>query len=514
MKTYSNLEKLSNDLKNLFQNQNQNQNENENENENYFDFEIICEQNQQINPISFKTHKSILSSRSQYFKSLFNSKMKEYQENKMILNDFSIPTLNLILNYFYSGKIEINLENVIEILFFSSKYLIDELIEICSKIIKNNLQFETVVDILKLSEAMKFNQLLNSSYQFILENINEFIKTSFFLELEENQFKSIISSGYISLNEFEIFQLIIKWGKHKLNINQEKENEKLEKKEKEQIQNQISNIIIEQIQFNNFSEEEINKTLKDDLIPKQISEQLIQFQKLQNDQNNEAELEKLIQFQNQSQNQFQNQNQNSTNFKLKSSFNSSIIKTKENFNKLKEWINDDEFFSKMKKGFSAKKKGFNCKKWHDKCDNKGKTLIIIKTTENYIFGGFTSIGFTNDKSKWRWCDRKFSWGYIPDSKSFIFSLRNNKNNRNPHKFPIKKDQEKNAIYYHPNYGPIFGMGITGDLEFLDSLEYGKSNFGSSYKLPNEIEYDTNEAKSYLAGSFNSWKVDEIEIYFL
>ncbi|KAJ5079413.1 pep-cterm sorting domain-containing protein [Anaeramoeba ignava] len=523
METYSNLEKLSNDLKNLFQNQNQNQNENENENESYFDFEIICQQNQQINPISFKTHKSILSSRSQYFKSLFNSKMKEYQENKMILNGFSIPTLNLILNYFYSGKIEINLENVIEILFFSSKYLIDELIEICSKIIKNNLQFETVVDILKLSEAMKFNQLLNSSYQFILENINEFIKTSFFLELEENQFKSIISSGYISLNEFELFQLIIKWGKHKLNINQEKENEKLEKKEKEQIQNQISNIIIEQIQFNNFSEEEINKTLKDDLIPKQISEQLIQFQKLQNDQNNEAELEKLIQIQIQSQNQYQHQNQiqnqfqnlhqiqNSTNLKLNSK--PIIIRTKKNFNKLKEWINDDEFFSKMKLGFSAKRNGFNCKKWHDKCDNKGKTLIIIKTKDNYIFGGFTSIGFTNDKSKWREEDRNRDYGYIPDSKAFIFSLRNNKNNRNPHKFPIKKDQEQYAILYHYlRNGANFGYGA--DFCLNSSLRSGWSNFGNSYKLPKSIKKGKNEAKSYLAGSFNSWKVDEVETYFL
>ncbi|KAJ5077687.1 speckle-type poz protein [Anaeramoeba ignava] len=121
MENYLNLEKLSNDLKNLFQNQNQN----ENEKESYFDFEIICEQNQ----TSFKTHKSILSSRSEYFKTLFKSKMKEYQENKLILKDVSSSILSSILNYFYSGKIEINLENVIEILIFSSKYLIDELIE-------------------------------------------------------------------------------------------------------------------------------------------------------------------------------------------------------------------------------------------------------------------------------------------------------------------------------------------------------------------------------------------------
>ncbi|KAJ5074879.1 hypothetical protein M0811_07922 [Anaeramoeba ignava] len=197
METYSNLEKLSNDLKNLFQNQNQN--ENENEKESYFDFEIICEQNK----ISFKTHKSILSSRSQYFKYLFKSKMKEYQENKMILKDFSSSILSSILSYLYSGKIEFNSENAIQILLFSSKYLIDELIETSSNFIKNNFQFENIVDILKLSESMNLNQLLDSSYRFISENFEKFIKTPFFLELEENHLNSILS--------IEHFNKLKKW---------------------------------------------------------------------------------------------------------------------------------------------------------------------------------------------------------------------------------------------------------------------------------------------------------------
>ncbi|KAJ5074547.1 pep-cterm sorting domain-containing protein [Anaeramoeba ignava] len=241
METYSNLKKLSNDLKNLFQNQN------EKEEENYFDFEIICEQNK----ISFKTHKSILSSRSEYFKTLFKSKMKEYQENKLILKDVSSSILFPILNYFYSGKIKINSENAIQILIFSSKYLIDDLIQICSKFIKKNLQFETVIDVLKLSESMKINKLLESCYQFISKNLEKFIKTSFFLELEENHLNSILSNDDNLINEFKIFQSIIKWGKHKSNINQIKENEKLEKEEKEKIQDQISNII-QKIRFIDF----------------------------------------------------------------------------------------------------------------------------------------------------------------------------------------------------------------------------------------------------------------------
>ncbi|KAJ5079292.1 btb/poz domain-containing protein [Anaeramoeba ignava] len=402
--------------------------------------------------------------------------MKEYQENKLILKDVSSSILFPILNYFYSGKIEINLENAIQILIFSSKYLIDELIEISSKFIKNNLQIETIVDVLKLSESMNFNQLLDSSYQFISKNFKEFIKTPFFLELEENHLNSILSNDGILINEFEIFQSIIKWGKHKLNIKQE-----LEKEEKEKLQNQISNII-DKIRFIDFTKKELADTLKEELIPKQISEKLIQFQKLEK-QKNEKELNEFI------------ENESSFIFKTRFTFDSEIIQEKEHFNKLKEWINDNYFFSKMKKGFSAKKDGFDCKIWHKAVDNKGKTLIIIKTKDNFIFGSFTKVGFTTDRSKWNHEDRKFDFGFIK-----------------PEKFPIKKDQIKYAIYYDLHAGPSFG--IFGDILFKSKLQPGDSNFGSSYNLPKGIKYGTNEAKSYLGGSYNKWVVDELETYFI
>ncbi|KAJ5070283.1 pep-cterm sorting domain-containing protein [Anaeramoeba ignava] len=476
METYSNLEKLSNDLKSLFQNQNQK----ENQEESYFDFEIICEQNK----TSFKTHKSTLSSRSHYFKSLFKSKMKEFQENKLILQDVSSSILSSILNYFYSGKIEINLENAIEILIFSSKYLIDELIEFSSNFIKNNLQFETIVDVLKLSESMNLNQLLDSSYRFISENFDEFIKTSHFLELEENHLNLILSNDALTINEFELFQSIIKWGKHKLIINKEKE---LNKEEKEKLQNQISNII-DKIRFIDLTSEELKDTLKEDLIPNEMFRKLTQFQKLQNE-NDEKEFKEFI------------EKENSFIFKSRIKFDSEIVKEIEYIKKLKEWINDDEFFSKMKKGFSAKRDGFSSQKWHKAVDGKGKTLVIIKTKDNFIFGGFTEVGYTysiNGKD-------------IYDSSSFIFSLRNDKGDRKPERFTYKQGRSTWSGFY---YGPVFGGGYGNDFYLVHNLQPGYSNIDSNYNLPDGMIHDTDEAKNYLAGPPDKWVTDELESYFI
>ncbi|KAJ5075748.1 hypothetical protein M0811_06610 [Anaeramoeba ignava] len=175
--------------------------------------------------------------------------------------------------------------------------------------------------------------------------------------------------------------------------------------------------------------------------------------------------------------------------------NSEIIKDIEYVKKLQEWINDNDFFSKMKKGYSAKKDGFNSHDWHNKVDNKGKTLIIIQTKDNFIFGGFTSVGFNGNK------------GRINDSNAFIFSLRNDKNDRKLEKFPIKKDY---AIFSRLDHGPHFSC----DFWLNSDLKPGFSNIGCSYNTHNGIKYDTDEAKSYLAGSYNSWEVYEIETYYI
>ncbi|KAJ5071539.1 hypothetical protein M0811_10171 [Anaeramoeba ignava] len=178
---------------------------------------------------------------------------------------------------------------------------------------------------------------------------------------------------------------------------------------------------------------------------------------------------------------------------------SEIVRDIEYVKKLQEWINDNDFFSKMKKGFSAKRDGFNSQNWHNAVDGKGKTLVIIKTKQNFIFGGFTQVGFKHSSGE-----------QINDSNAFIFSLRNDKGDRIPAKFTIKQPQY--AIYSGLSYGPVFG----NDDFYLNSdfHQPGYSNFGGSYNLPNGITYNTDSGKSYLAGSYDKWVVDELESYFI
>jgi len=76
--------------------------------------------------------------------------------------------------------------------------------------------------------------------------------------------------------------------------------------------------------------------------------------------------------------------------------------------------NDNEFiFKKINLLYRATRDGDNAINFDNLCNNKLNILIIIKTYDNYIFGGYSKIGLKELKE-------------IEDNNSFLFSIDNRK----------------------------------------------------------------------------------------
>ena len=46
--------------------------------------------------------------------------------------------------------------------------------------------------------------------------------------------------------------------------------------------------------------------------------------------------------------------------------------------------------------YRGSENGFAAEVFHNKCDNMGPTLIIVKSEHSKIFGGFTDINWTSN----------------------------------------------------------------------------------------------------------------------
>jgi hypothetical protein len=144
--------------------------------------------------------------------------------------------------------------------------------------------------------------------------------------------------------------------------------------------------------------------------------------------------------------------------------------------------------------YRASQDGFEAAKFHSKCDSKPNTLIIIKSTNDNVFGGYTEQTWNH------------TGNYKADPNSFLFSLINKLNK------PIKmKWSRNNGIFCNSSYGPTFGGGH--DLLIANNSNINKtsnSNLGNSY-IHQDYVYGSDEAKSFLDGSYN-FQVSEIEVY--
>ena len=132
------------------------------------------------------------------------------------------------------------------------------------------------------------------------------------------------------------------------------------------------------------------------------------------------------------------------------------------------------------------------KTFHEKCDGVANTLILIETTENRRFGGFTSIPWS---SKEGWVEG--------NGTDFIFSLCKKT------KF-LNNDRKDCAIYNHSNCFPCFGggcdIGLLGNCFVNDQSAH--AFFPFSYGVGAELDI---RGHFYFAGN-DEFQVLRLEVF--
>jgi len=151
--------------------------------------------------------------------------------------------------------------------------------------------------------------------------------------------------------------------------------------------------------------------------------------------------------------------------------------------------------------YRASRDGFDCKMFHLLCDNKGPTLCVIRSEENHVFGGYTSVSWSSN-----------NMGHHCDPYAFIFALRFGKKAAfkyfdTPQIFKVRSDQINGAVFHSPICGPTFGYGR--DIVVKDAANTSKrswSNFPASYSV-----FMSKNRSDYLCGA-QKFKVLNYEVY--
>jgi hypothetical protein len=154
--------------------------------------------------------------------------------------------------------------------------------------------------------------------------------------------------------------------------------------------------------------------------------------------------------------------------------------------------------------------GFSAAAFHSGCDGHSPTLTVIRDTGGSIFGGFTPIAWESVVWNMKCNSENNCLREDASQKSFVFTVKNPWNT-GPKRFPLRREQQSQAVFCYRLYGPVFGYDLP-DLSV--SLGSGDSShtkgFGQTY------EFDATLAPGIDPQLFLTGKVEftlaEIEVF--
>ena len=175
-----------------------------------FDVTLVVEDGKEL-----KGHRGVLSEASPFFEKMLNTDMRESSEGVVRLEMLSELSLRDILEFIYTGNVQISAEDNAQDLIAMADYLVlphlKTLAENC--LVKNlMLNDSNAISNYYFAEKYGCEDLMCTCKNFILTNFTTISKTEAFLNLSRREVKLWISSDEINVSaEEDVFTLILTW---------------------------------------------------------------------------------------------------------------------------------------------------------------------------------------------------------------------------------------------------------------------------------------------------------------
>ena len=183
-----------------------------------FDVTLVVEDGKE-----FKAHRRVLSEASTFFEKLFSSDMKESNEGVIRLEMITEVSLTDILEFIYTGSVEITAEDNARDLIVLADYLVlPHLKNIAGNTVAEKLNVSSCVSTYHFAETYRCEKPLSDARNYILLNFVTVAETEDFLNLSSNEVKMWVSSDEINVSaEEDVFKIILKWIDHEKNERKE-----------------------------------------------------------------------------------------------------------------------------------------------------------------------------------------------------------------------------------------------------------------------------------------------------
>ena len=157
-------------------------------------------------------HRLVLASFSSYFLAMFTGGMMESFEDTVTLKDIDPRSVETLIDFAYTGKLEITTDTVQSLLFASSLFQLTAIQKACSDFLLRQLHPSNCLGIRSFADVHSCAELLQVSEKYIHEHFTDVVKSEEFLLLPHDSLASLLSSEDLNVDsEEDVYNALIAW---------------------------------------------------------------------------------------------------------------------------------------------------------------------------------------------------------------------------------------------------------------------------------------------------------------
>ncbi|GBB95119.1 hypothetical protein RclHR1_02480018 [Rhizophagus clarus] len=380
------------------------------------DYNVIIRVGDEKNEKTFQAHSVILRARSPYFKRALSNDWARKEGGSTVFTkpNVSPAVFEIILKYIYSGSIDLSNQDpshILELLIASDELLLQELFNHVQDYLLQNKSEWMKKNVVRVHRTINPRDGCKRLQDFCLETICKnpllVFKSEDFSTFEESLLLPLLSRDDLQTEEIEIWDHLIQWGIAQMNLSSSNEFDdsslvqpvdvsKWENKDFKELQRILKNCI-PLIRFFEISSSDFYDKVWpfNSILPKDLREDIIKFHlKPISRPINPLHKPRLI------------------------PFDSTLIK-QEHVARLCDWIDRkdgkpykfEDIPYKFKLLVRGSKDGFESEVFHEKCDRKGPTIVVMQIAySGELVGGYNPIEWTTGDTR------------ITTQNSFLFSF--------------------------------------------------------------------------------------------
>lgn len=175
----------------------------------------LCDVVLHVDGRQFPAHRIVLAGASSYLRAMFTNGMLESGMKDIKLQGVEASVMESLLDFAYTGNIDVTVENVQALLSSASMLNLQSLRHVCCGFLQTHLDSSNCLGIRAFADLYSCSDLEETAYRFVRQHFLDVVKGDEFLQLPKQELRNLLREDLLQVrSESQVFEAVETWILH------------------------------------------------------------------------------------------------------------------------------------------------------------------------------------------------------------------------------------------------------------------------------------------------------------